>query len=467
MWPAESCPTFLTSYILFYFITVSLILQVTIEEGRVTSSVFGCVFAEVSVAEASDNIAPIFTSLIRRAQACLCPRPPPILYPHGSCRDILQITGNGCRSHAEIPNLITDSGSINNKTRNMQVNEAAETCSLCQKEKMNKRNKSRYKQQAVRSYSSPPPISDSLNNDECKRNKENHNLTVNVPLKSTPESEEDEILLSSSKTFEEAEVETRRPIQQPGLCRSFSFPDEWNVFRSISEQSCNQNNERNTDEEVKNVVTCLTAREARLLKLSRAGSMVERTNRSDGGVECYCQSRRHTKSFKSSGKLEIVNIRKPEMKYRGNNNLSGSRYGDNRSASSPRIQDKFSSKSLTAKSLRLDINNHDEPHSPVFLQASSKTTRSSRKFLFDPLDVRSGEEGLASPTNNRQRKFSVFGRALGSFLSKGSLPDLPRATANICDKFGSLKKTIKKRSVWDVRSTLGHSAFALQVTRTN
>lgn len=424
----------------------------TIEEGRVTSSVFGCVFAEVSVAEASDNIAPIFTSLIRRAQACLCPRSSPILLHPGSRRDKLQVAGNACRSHAEIPNFVTDSGSINNNSRNMQVNGTVESCSLCQKEKMNKRNKNRCKQQAVRSYSSPPPISDCLNNGECKSNKENHNPPMNVSLKAPPESEEDEILLSSPKTLEEPEAEeTRKSSQQPGLCRSFSFPDEWNVFRSISDQSSNNSKERNPDEEVKNVVTCLTAREARLLKLSRAGSMVERTNRSDSSIECYCQSRRHTKSFKSSGKLEIVNIRKPEMKYRGNNNnnniSSSSRYGDNRNAS-PRIQEKFQSKSFTTKPLRLDINNHDEPHSPVFLQASSKASRSSRKFLFDPLDVRSGEDGLASPTNNnRQRKFSVFGRALGSFLSKGSLPDLPRATANICDKFGSLKKTIKKRSV--------------------
>ncbi|KAK4290068.1 hypothetical protein Pmani_037013 [Petrolisthes manimaculis] len=385
--------------------------------------------------------------MIRRARAssCLCPRPPALLHP-GACRDFLQLTCNACRCRGESPNNNTESSSNNNKTKSMRLKEEAEACSMCQKEKMNKRNRNKNKHQAVRSYSSPPQTSDNQNNDERKRNKENQNLPFNVLLKVPPESEEEEMLLSSSKIFEEpVVVETRKTSQQSGLCRSFSFPDEWNVFRSVSEQCVDHTKERNRDVEAKNVVANLTTREARLLKLSRAGSLVERRDKSDNGVECYCQSRRHTKSFKSSGKLEIVNIRKPDMKFRANS-YSSSRYGDNRSAS-PLLQEKLPSKSNSVKPLRIDGNNHEEPHSPFFLQTSSKTSRSSRKFLFEPLDVRSGEDGLASPTNNRQRKFSVFGRALGSFLSKGSLPDLPRATANICDKFGSLKKTIKKRSV--------------------
>ncbi|XP_076028252.1 uncharacterized protein LOC143017420 [Oratosquilla oratoria] len=60
-----------------------------------------------------------------------------------------------------------------------------------------------------------------------------------------------------------------------------------------------------------------------------------------------------------------------------------------------------------------------------------------------------GGRGGGLPAAGRQRKFSVFGvgRALGNFLSRGSMPDLPRATASFCDKFGSLKRTLKKRSV--------------------
>lgn len=51
------------------------------------------------------------------------------------------------------------------------------------------------------------------------------------------------------------------------------------------------------------------------------------------------------------------------------------------------------------------------------------------------------------PFQERRRKFSVFSKTIGNFLSRGSMPDIPRATAHIYDKFDSLKKSIKKRSV--------------------
>ena len=85
-------------------------------------------------------------------------------------------------------------------------------------------------------------------------------------------------------------------------------------------------------------------------------------------------------------------------------------------------------------------------------RSNSSYLRNFRRNDNDQSEVMTttSSSGCSTPTSAvRQRKFSVFGvgRALGNLLSKGSLPDLPKATANLYDKFGSLKKTIKKRSV--------------------
>ncbi|XP_018014092.1 uncharacterized protein LOC108671122 [Hyalella azteca] len=47
----------------------------------------------------------------------------------------------------------------------------------------------------------------------------------------------------------------------------------------------------------------------------------------------------------------------------------------------------------------------------------------------------------------RFRKFAVFSRTFGNFWSRSSMPDLPKASSNIYDKFDSFKKSLKKRSV--------------------
>ena len=58
------------------------------------------------------------------------------------------------------------------------------------------------------------------------------------------------------------------------------------------------------------------------------------------------------------------------------------------------------------------------------------------------------DESLSSSTDGtRHRKFSVFSRTIGNFLSRNSMPDLPRATSSIYDTFDLLKRSIKKRSV--------------------
>lgn len=68
----------------------------------------------------------------------------------------------------------------------------------------------------------------------------------------------------------------------------------------------------------------------------------------------------------------------------------------------------------------------------------------NKKCFYDYSSV----DASSRASEKRERKLCLFGRTvLGHVFSKTSLPDLPKATANLCTKFDSLKRTLKKRSL--------------------
>ncbi|XP_042215006.1 uncharacterized protein LOC121861397 isoform X2 [Homarus americanus] len=447
--------------------------QVTPEEGQTTSSVFGCAFAEVSVAETSEDIVPIFSSLIRRARttSCLCPRFPSLLLEpavcSSSCQHTFFVGSYSCRrcgcpgsphskSASKGRNMSPPSRSVsegNGKILHQSVSGETSVVKRQDSERTNKRvSRGNIKKLAVRSNSSPLHGSQNISKVKDKPQRQSStpsasrtvadNTGQHSPRQVKQETEKETILKSS---------ESAAPVHAP-LSRSLSSPEAWSESRSCDEDSPPKPKTDPVKESKREkFFASLKGQESSLSLLSRGRSFILDSKRSETNPECSCRTR--TRSFKSSGKVEIVNIKKPETKLCSKDEHHKPEAGVGASLQ----QDKWSSKFSGARLSKKDFNNtqpsileeNQTQSSSLSLSGAWRTPRSPKRFPLDPLEAGTVDDDCPSPTSGRQRKFSVFGvgRALGNFLSKGSLPDLPRATANICDKFGSLKRTIKKRSV--------------------
>ncbi|XP_053643371.2 uncharacterized protein [Cherax quadricarinatus] len=550
--------------------------QVTYYEGKTASMLFGCAFAEVSVAETSEDIVPIFTSLIRRAKinACRCPSLAAFVFDpvicSCSCRSTFLPDNHTCtqccfsgNSHKcnKNGNRLLRSGTVGNgKCRDRSVYGETSEVRRHDNERTNRKvSHNNRKKLTVRSFSSPLYISEniysanSLNNHSYRQspnsspsrlplatdrtsatNPSPSSLTegrdetssssiwatrfpavatertsakdiisstnsspsriaatldmtsaLNTPTSrfpaatdksrasntsfsrnpstknrtSTPNSSPRILTASNITSSKEEKQNTKNDNKHKfpdsgnmrgNLCRSLSSPEEYTERWACEDKSPPGHGTSSVKGSKKErFFSNLKNQELNLSLFSRGRSFMLDTKKNVKKSECSCRYR--NKSFKSSGKVEIVTIKKCET------NLSCKEEGVlNRSQSPGLHQDKRSSKFSGVKLSRKDLSsaqssktetNEHRCSSP--LSAGCTTPGLPKKFLFDHLENGTDEDGGSSTKGGRQRKFSVFGvgRALGNFLSKGSLPDLPRATANICDKFGSLKLTLKKRSV--------------------
>ncbi|XP_045111898.1 uncharacterized protein LOC123504978 isoform X2 [Portunus trituberculatus] len=428
--------------------------QVSPEEGATTSTVFGCDFAEVSVAETSEDIVPVFTSLIRRAReaACLCPAS--LTSPLNRMRSPLpalcrHVDGRTCRLCFYKGKELKDWGSMRSggPSRTWSDIDGRVGVPATEEENMNIKN-CRNKKQVSRSLSSPLQNTKSLSSQNLIKESPESQLCSRVSQ--TPQTKEEnatpqpDSILSARKETSAKNIEA--PSGHAPLARSFSSPDGWSEGELDGEDFSHSSSKliRNSPD----IFAQIKLQPTTLPLFTRGRSFIMDSVRTERSHECQCGIQKRTRSFKSSGKVEIVTLKKAENKQCNKEGtaklpLGGAAYHEN----SP-------SKIFTNKLLKREngINQRDrleeKQPSTLSLPAASRTPRSPRWLPLDSLDA-SVEDGCNLPNSSRQRKFSVFGvgRALGNFLSKGSLPDLPRATANICDKFGSLKKTIKKRSV--------------------
>lgn len=432
----------------------------SLEEGATTSIVFGCDFAEVSVAETSEDIVPVFTSLIRRARAaaCLCPLSHPLrlaalpspLPP--TCR---HVDGQACRLCFYRGKELRDWGILRSASpcRALGVVERGVGGAARREEDRCRRNNSRNHKQAARSLSSPLRKTKSFSPDTSEKAASLEAQLCSPLVNNTKETEPSTPPPVNQNASAPGKENVDRNVQgSPGhasLARSLSSPGGWS-----EDELCNaEENSLPTDRLIIDSTSKsanVKAQTSTLPLLTRGRSFIMDTLRPDKNHECYCGIKRRTRSFKSSGKVEIVTLKKTEIKQNNKDETNRLLPGKGPSAHN----ESFSSKVFANKLLKRDTNGshrdrlEEKQPSTLSLPAASKAPRSPRWLPIDNMD-NSLDEGCHSPTSARQRKFSVFGvgRALGNFLSKGSLPDLPRATANICDKFGSLKRTIKKRSV--------------------
>lgn len=442
------------------FLHVLLTPQVSSEEGATTSTVFGCDFAEVSVAETSEDIVPVFTSLIRRARAaaCLCPLSPDSRLPvlpsplPSICR---HVDGQACRLCFYRGKELRDWGILRSASpcRALGGTDGGERTARTEEDRCRRRN-SRNQRQAARSLSSPLQKTKSFSPGDSEKaaSMEPHlGLSLSQTPKEAKQSTPTLVRQNAPITDKEnVDNNVQGSLGHPGLARSLSSPGGW----SEQELGSEEENCQLTDRLIKgssSVFTNLKVQASTMPLLTRGRSFIMDSLRLDKSPECYCGIQGRTRSFKSSGKVEIVTLKRTEIKQSKDD---AHRLLPGKVASAHTHHDSFSSKTFANKLLKRDTNGihrdrlEEKQPSTLSLPAASKASRSPRWHPIDAMD-NSLEEGCHSPTSARQRKFSVFGvgRALGNFLSKGSLPDLPRATANICDKFGSLKRTIKKRSV--------------------
>ncbi|XP_063886117.1 uncharacterized protein LOC135114246 [Scylla paramamosain] len=429
--------------------------QVSPEEGATTSTVFGCDFAEVSVAETSEDIVPVFTSLIRRAReaACLCPASP--TSPLNTMRAPLpalcrHVNGRTCRLCFYKGKELKDWGSVRSggPSRTWSGIDERVGVPATEKETMNIKN-CQNKKQVARSLSSPLQNKKSLSSETLIKESLESQLWSRVSQ--TPQETDENVTAPQLDNVSSSRKETMaKNIEAPPghvpLARSFSSPDGWSERELNGEDSFNSTTKpiRNSPD----IFAQVKPQPTPLPLLTRGRSFIMDSIRAERSHECHCGIQKRTRSFKSSGKVEIVTLKKAENKQCNKEEtakltLRGAAH-----------HERSPSKTFANKLLKREngVNQKDrleeKQPSTLSLPAASRSPRSPRWLPMDSLDA-SVEDGCTSPNSSRQRKFSVFGvgRALGNFLSKGSLPDLPRATANICDKFGSLKKTIKKRSV--------------------
>ncbi|XP_047495917.1 uncharacterized protein LOC125043722 [Penaeus chinensis] len=422
--------------------------QVAPEEGEIVSRSFGCAFSEVSVAETSEDIIPIFTSLIRRARMAsfLCPHSPrnvPDQTRTCSCsyHKSFQNNSNGCR-HCRCSNVslggCASTGRASGHSGKYATKEingnalkdgeltAGEKCK-CNRKPHRKTSRSNSKKLAVRSFSSPVSKSGTVSDRDriisFQRNASNVSLSQTFRVRESK-------IHQGTKTREKDEENYQKiKVPQTGnftvLYRSLSSPDSWPelfAVRKLPDLETDQNS---------NAIP-RTAQEPRLL--TRGRSFIFDNSRPALDHKCSCGFQIRTSSFKSSGKIEIVNIKNPKVDM-------------SKKTAKCDTKKHFQEHSVPGEKSESDVPCQEDSRLRLSTSSSvSKSPRSMKNFGLDPLDSRSVDDSAAGA---RQRKFSVFGvgRALGNFLSKGSMPDLPRATANFCDRFGSLKKTIKKRSV--------------------
>lgn len=420
---------------------------------------FGCDFAEVSVAETSEDIVPVFTSLIRRARAaaCLCPLSPdsrlsvlPSPLP-SICR---HVDGQTCRLCFYRGKELRDWGMLRSVSPCRALGGAeSDVDAEVKKEEEDRcrRRNSRNHKQAARSLSSPLQKTKSFSPGDAKKVAPLE-PQLGLPLTNTPgvTKQSTPLMTQNAPTTGKENVDHNEKglLGHPLLGRSLSSPGGWSE-QELNDDESSQPTERLIKDST-NMFTNLKAQTTAFPLLTRGRSFIMDTLRPDKSPECYCGIQGRTRSFKSSGKVEIVTLKRTEIKQ--NNREDTNRLLPGKGP--PAHHDSFSSKAFANKLLKRDTNGshrdrlEEKQPSTLSLPAASKVSRAPRWHPIDTMD-NSLEEGCHSPTSARQRKFSVFGvgRALGNFLSKGSLPDLPRATANICDKFGSLKRTIKKRSV--------------------
>lgn len=420
--------------------------QVASEEGEIVSRSFGCAFSEVSVAETSEDIIPIFTSLIRRARMAsfLCPLSPRNVLDHAcicccsyhkssqnnsnSCRDCrfsnmslggCASTGRGRGHSAKYPTK-----EINGNAAPDGVLTVGEKCQS-HRRPHRKTSRSNSKKQAVRSPSSP--VSKSGIASDCDRIISYQRNASNVSLSQSFLAKD--LKTQQGRKTREKNEENNSKLKAPQtgnftvLYRSLSSPDAWPESFAVRRLP-----NLNTDQKPNGILRM--ALEPRLL--TRGRSFMFDDSRPALDHKCSCGYQIRTSSFKSSGKIEIVNIKKPKV-----DTTKKSAKCDSKTH--------FQEDSVPSNKSESEVPCREDSRLRLSSSASvSKSPRPTKNFGLDPLD--SVDDSAAGA---RQRKFSVFGvgRALGNFLSKGSMPDLPRATANFCDRFGSLKKTIKKRSV--------------------
>lgn len=428
---------------------MKLPFQVAPEEGEIASRSFGCAFSEVSVAETSEDIVPIFTSLIRRARMAsfLCPHFSRNILDHTrycSCayHQSLQDNNNTCR-HYRCANVslsrCSSTGRASGRsskcmTKETSVNVAPDgdltvgEKGQASRKPHRKTSRSNSKKQAVRSLSSPVSKTGTVTERDHHIIQYQRNASK-VSASQTFRTREPKTPQGGKRREKVEENISKLQVPQTGnftvLYRSLSSPDAWPELFAVRKLSS-----QDTDQKSDHVL--ITPQEPKLL--TRGRSFVFDNSRPAVDQKCSCGSQNRTSSFKSSGKIEIVNIKSPKINIsKRPNKIDSKRHFQDDGVSS----DKNESDGQRQLDSRLHLSSST---------SGSKSPRSTKTFGLDPLDSGAVDDSGAGA---RQRKFSVFGvgRALGNFLSKGSMPDLPRATANFCDRFGSLKKTIKKRSV--------------------
>ncbi|CAL4068422.1 unnamed protein product, partial [Meganyctiphanes norvegica] len=476
---------------------------VSLEEGSHAAQVFGCAFKEVSVAETSEDIIPVFSSLIRRTQAlrriqvphqslgspsnkkqgissagihCNCPS-------CGSCSsDTRKNKSERCSSlrlDIQAANNRRDrvNGVVNNGVKLIQ-NKCMKSPSIGKLETnvvKYQLAKSEVKRSVAKSFSSslprnlvPTDKEPEIGNYENSFKNNNPNLKVNkhkiskrtsVNIRNNANSSssnvkshinrnktEDKPTISSDTDQSDQECSSHSPV-----CRSFSSP-ECNCLL-LRDNTCTKDSKcidnSNKTNKIDNRLSPIRLAESHSL-FSRGRSFIL-DSRSKYSVqqqsECSCHIPNRHGSFKSSGKLEIVTVQNSKtnsLKTHACKNLGDESY---RESSLPYS---YRSHSPKPKS-KLNLNVPETlEFKPLRQSPHTRSLRLLKNLASDSQESSSctSPEESCSPTS-RQRKFSVFGnfRALGNLLSNGSMPDLPSARANISDRFGSIKKVFKKRSV--------------------
>lgn len=363
-------------------------------------------------------------NVLDQTRTCICSYHKPFQSNSNGCRHCRcsNVSLGGCASTGRA-NYVTKE--INGTAPKDGELTTGEKCQ-CNRKPHRKASRSNNKKQAVRSLSSPVSKSGTVS-DRDRIISSQRNVS-NVSISQTFRVRESKIQ-QGTKTKKSEENYQKLKVPQTGnftvLYRSLSSPDSWPELFAVRKLPNLETDQKSND-------IPRMAQEPRLL--TRGRSFIFDNSRPGLDHKCSCGFQIRTSSFKSSGKIEIVNIKNPKVDI---------------SKKSAKCDTKrhFQEDNFPSDKSENDVPGQEDSRLRLSTSTSvSKSPRSRNNFSLDPLDSGAVDDSAAGA---RQRKFSVFGvgRALGNFLSKGSMPDLPRATANFCDRFGSLKKTIKKRSV--------------------
>lgn len=482
--------------------------EVSVEEGSHAAQVFGCAFKEVSVAENSEAIVPVFSSLIRRTQALRLIHIPEQTLPgttkafrcpssdsccnHKSCKSCascnlknrssrcssLRLDIQAANSRRDRVKRILDNGIEVTQNKDIMSPTIGKLETNVVKHQL---AKSEMKKSLTKSFSSSlprhlvPKIEEPILIDEKKfLQDDNQNLKLYTPKLSRKTSEN--IRTRANTTSNNKSSNRYKKMKQPTICSDSDQSDQECSShspvcqsRSFSSPECScllaRNNLQNNNSK------CLThnlnaKKQENLIsskRLAAPGSLLSR-GRSfvvDSGSrysqqnssECSCQIPENQNnpnrqgSFKSSGKLEIVTVQNSKtnsLKNNGGKNLGNDLYKE---YSLP-----FNYRSHSPKPNSKPNSNVSDGFGfkPLQHTPHTRSLRLLKPFSSDSHESSSctSPDEACSPSS-RQRKFSVFGnfRALGNLLSNGSMPDLPSAKANLTDRFGSIKNVFKKRSV--------------------